>query len=429
VKRVGTLRRPLRPFSPRSFSGLLGWWRFNEGAGLTVYDRANGNHLTLGHPSVPSDPTYQPIWGTGGLDYSGSKMSWAPSQAAVGAKTVIIAYRPTLPSVSQQILMGINTGGPFIVVDAVNGRPIYAIDGRGDPISGPARAISTQQALAFGVVDDGRASYYLNGQRGTLDWYTASPTTPWSTTLGGNLWVGSAFQGTQALQGSLYQLLVYNQPRSAGEMAQLQGWLTDEMKARGITFSYSVPTSGRLLIAVGDSITRGFNVTTGGFVSKLVGQLTQTYTINNLGIGGFGAQSLIDNAAPIDTRFAEIAGQPHCLVVMIGTNAGFSAGEYTLLLNYCTTRKAANAGIKIVVITGTPRSPGASEAARQTFNTSIRNQTTPPWDAIADWGNDANMGQAGQYSNTTYYADGLHPTDAGHDVGMSYVKTAVNSLG
>jgi hypothetical protein len=47
----------------RDQSGLVGYWKFNEGSGTTVKDYSgNGNHGTFA--AISGDTTAYPTWGT-----------------------------------------------------------------------------------------------------------------------------------------------------------------------------------------------------------------------------------------------------------------------------------------------------------------------------------------------------------------------------
>ena len=60
VKSIGTLYTGTKPSDLQSESGLVGYWRFEEGSGTTVADLSgNGNHGTL-----TTDTTALPTWST-----------------------------------------------------------------------------------------------------------------------------------------------------------------------------------------------------------------------------------------------------------------------------------------------------------------------------------------------------------------------------
>ncbi len=64
------------------------------------------------------------------------------------------------------------------------------------------------------------------------------------------------------------------------------------------------------------------------------------------------------------------------------------------------------------------------------MNSSINsNAISEGWaDAVADIGGDTTIGQTGDYSNGTYYSDGIHLTDAGHTIAATYITAAINAV-
>jgi len=105
---------------------------------------------------------------------------------------------------------------------------------------------------------------------------------------------------------------------------------------------------------------------------------------------------------------------------------------YNNLVTYYTARRAA--GFKVIVTTLLPRSnagtPGSFEADRQTVNTNLRNNWASFGDALADVGADANMGDAGDELDLTYYdADKVHPNQTGNDyLADNYFIPAIQSI-
>lgn len=187
------------------------------------------------------------------------------------------------------------------------------------------------------------------------------------------------------------------------------------------------PAITRKLIIEGDSISCG-NTTPGtalGWNNLILPLLTNGYRPSVYATGGTTMAGI--KAAATYATYGPTMAAGDILTIMAGTNDSFSAQSYTDLFDWCTAAKAAIGSAKLLVCTGLPRY--VSDTARQTFNTSIRNQSSPPWDGIVDWGSDALMGQAGQYSDTTYYADGVHPNLTGHQVGLAYWLAAFQALG
>ena len=61
VKSIGTLYTGTKPSDLQNESGLVGYWRFEEGGGTTVEDLSgNGNHGTFA--PISGDTTALPTW-------------------------------------------------------------------------------------------------------------------------------------------------------------------------------------------------------------------------------------------------------------------------------------------------------------------------------------------------------------------------------
>lgn len=103
---------------------------------------------------------------------------------------------------------------------------------------------------------------------------------------------------------------------------------------------------------------------------------------------------------------------------------------YNDLVTYC--QAAQRRGFKVVVLTVLPRSdagtPGSFETDRQTVNTNLRANWTTFADALADVAADSRIGDAGDETNTTYYADRVHPTTTGGGIIAQIVYDAILTL-
>jgi lysophospholipase L1-like esterase len=120
----------------------------------------------------------------------------------------------------------------------------------------------------------------------------------------------------------------------------------------------------------------------------------------------------------------KISGIPNWLILLAGTNGIYindnsGATEYAAFQTYFTAAIAA-LGIpasQVVVCTMLPRAPGIFgdlESVRTTYNGLLVSGASGLGHKLARFDLDANMGQAGQYSNTTnFQTDGVHPNDTG----------------
>ena len=131
------------------------------------------------------------------------------------------------------------------------------------------------------------------------------------------------------------------------------------------------------------------------------------------------------------------------LIAWGGTNdlyfGASAATAYSNIKTYAQARK--NAGWRVVILSILPRTAGSPPASfetdRQTVNAALladfpiaTGQTNiTSGGAYADYliniGADTTIGLAGQTTNTTYYADLVHLTNAGYAIVADYVKRAI----
>jgi lysophospholipase L1-like esterase len=142
-------------------------------------------------------------------------------------------------------------------------------------------------------------------------------------------------------------------------------------------------------------------------------------TIVNTGVNGSTIATIIGRAATVDGNYSP--GDLNLLVVEAGAN-NFGGGvqatdEATLetLFDYCDDRRAA--GWKVLLATLLPQSGTANvvnfNAARSYINPLIRAAVGTRIDAVVDWAADPLMGAEATAANTTYFTDGLHPSNRG----------------
>lgn len=196
----------------------------------------------------------------------------------------------------------------------------------------------------------------------------------------------------------------------------------------------------------GDSITYGSGLT-------IPPDKTYPTQVADLMGGGFSsvnmgapAQTLLwmqqNGRSRIDSLFNNSTGE-NVVVIFAGTNdyvlGSDNTAVYGLTKDYCQERKAA--GWRVVVVGMLPRSnqPASFETYRQAIRTQMladfavsaginiwKGGPAAYADYFIDLGGDATIGQAGQSSNTTYYLDGTHLTNAGCAIVAGYVKNAIS---
>ncbi len=190
------------------------------------------------------------------------------------------------------------------------------------------------------------------------------------------------------------------------------------------------------LVADGDSITAGLNVTPGlNYPAQVAFGLDARSTLTNKGVGGQTLVSMeADAATDIDPLISGTA--TNVLLAFGGTNDLLNTAVGTVqtrLSTYCANRRAA--GWKVLVGTILPRSDAsvvdhtAWEAARITLNTWIRANYATWADGLMDFAADPRIGDDGDESSVLYYDGSLvHPNELGYRVIAGIAQSAIATL-
>jgi lysophospholipase L1-like esterase len=239
--------------------------------------------------------------------------------------------------------------------------------------------------------------------------------------------VGANSNGAVPLTGALYERLVWDTVLSPSDIAAASAQLMTEW---AVAPYYQ-------LISYGDSLTYGAGVTSEIDTYEEQAALLYAHPSTRMtwGMSGRTAQNM---ALDIGVEIIPSLGQyPRAAVLLwAGTNDIALAGQtpaqtWASIQSLCASIKAA--GAKAIVGTVLPRGPaGISptfENDRQVLNALIRGGLGAVYDALFDVGANANIGQAGDYANPTYYAvDETHLTTAGYAIVASLVVPAVDSI-
>lgn len=221
--------------------------------------------------------------------------------------------------------------------------------------------------------------------------------------------------------GKYVRLQMYNEEIRVG---------SPELKSivRGLMNDYGL-SGKRQVICMGDSRTHNSEHETQlGWVDQCGATVGNAFLMQNAGIGTDTIANALSAQANRLTRQLYTYNQ-QIICVWYGRNdidgGATAATVFANLKSYCQTIKTNRADATVIIFTELPStsSNGSYETIRQTLNTSIRNEVSPPWDYIADIGNDGTIGQAGQNTDTTYYhAGGIHPNFTGDTIIASYVS-------
>jgi lysophospholipase L1-like esterase len=135
---------------------------------------------------------------------------------------------------------------------------------------------------------------------------------------------------------------------------------------------------------------------------------------------------LVDDLTQIDPLFSS-AYLRNIAICECGTNDltfGRSASQvYTDLQSWCSARHTA--GFETIVLSILPR--GGITSKKDALNASLRADHSFS-DGFADVSSDPIIGPDAAVNDTTYYADGVHPTSAGYYIMAQYVANAILAL-
>jgi lysophospholipase L1-like esterase len=403
-------------------------YHFDEGTGTVLVDHSgNGYNGTLADGLGSG---YLPTWVTGGLNFASPSCVGVPTAAIVGARTILWF---ALPTYSDQADMGsvltfygsegTNAAGympgewrPAMMINDIYGSSSF---NSGQPITSGIHSVALR--------DDGTA--FFNGE--PVPWYgppaTGEPAPPWAPNVTHARLGMYPFGAYCFYQGRLYWLQVWSESLTNAQILYAHEAGAAVLTARGLVVAGGTALAHTLLIFAGDSITREFLATAAeqGYPQATLGLMSGTYNYVNIGVGGYGSSQMNAALASYLPPLLATHTGTSVLIYMIGTNEDWSG---TLANNAAEYTAAKALGVTYVVgVQGLPRF--SADGPRAAYNSALAAGIGTYADAVALWASDPNMGQAGQYSNATYYADGLHPTSVGHALGAGYLQTALASLG
>lgn len=176
------------------------------------------------------------------------------------------------------------------------------------------------------------------------------------------------------------------------------------------------------LVFEGDSITFGLDVANKSFAN--IYGATANPAVANSTIEG-AAPSLTNRAATVDALVD--SARTNVLVVMTGNDmiSDTAANMLTKMATYLDNRRAA--GWYVIIWTVLPRTTSGFNTKRNTANTTLRTWVGTHCDAIVDF-DSTSMGPDAAASDTSLYADGIHPTIAGHRLLLAALQPTLDAL-
>lgn len=245
----------------------------------------------------------------------------------------------------------------------------------------------------------------------------------------------------RTLKGVVAAVALYDRILTDAEVAGVERYLCAQY---AITFQSKPTVYGRASgFFAGDSLTAGQGSTGGQTYPAQMAAILASNPVglNVMGASGTTAQGWVDtywdqylnlNWRRVNQTVNQVAH------IWLGTNdLWLSSDPVSLVPTVFANLKilwarARALGFKVVASTELPRSnsptPAGFETARQMLNTLIRGASAF-YDYLADVGADATIGEAGQETNTTYYADLVHLTNAGYAIVAGYHAAAYAALG
>jgi lysophospholipase L1-like esterase len=211
---------------------------------------------------------------------------------------------------------------------------------------------------------------------------------------------------------------------------------TDTEVSTAVT-THAVHLKPPLLVFDGDSLTSGTGSTFGrNYPAQTVEGLDARTTVYNYGVGGQTmSQMTADAVSQVDSLFDSTMNG---IVLPFGGTNDLNSGVdqtaatcYSRIVAYHTARQSA--GWRTVAFTILPRTDAGysetHEANRLTVNTSIRDNWEDFADALVDVAADSRIGDVADTSNTTYYYDLVHLTNAGYAIVADLTRDALGELG
>lgn len=151
-------------------------------------------------------------------------------------------------------------------------------------------------------------------------------------------------------------------------------------------------------------------------------------TLNPSGTNTLVSVSRLAQVNAIGPRFYPV------ISVLIGRNDMGDVGQawdQTTFLNeyiaYLDARRSG--GYRTICATVLPSTAANINTRRNAVNPTIVGWLGTHCDAIADFAANATIGPDAAASDTTYYSDGTHPTNAGQAILTTIMTTALQSLG
>jgi lysophospholipase L1-like esterase len=190
------------------------------------------------------------------------------------------------------------------------------------------------------------------------------------------------------------------------------------------------------LIFDGDSITEGaYGRFYTPYPHAVANQLDFYPNVYNVAIGGGTTTSQNANRSEWEGKLYSSAAAYNVIHLAIGTNdIGGNKTDVETWAGITTYISAVKAlGYDVILATILPRSSFNSDATKEGYRLSVNQSIRDNWESlgclgIVDYSLEGTMGDTSFASNTTYYADGTHPTPTGLGMMGNFVVDAISPI-
>lgn len=427
-------------------TGATADYNFLQGSGTTLTDQSgSGNNGTLGAS------TLAPTWVTGGLAFAGVQNVLLPASLN-NSKTFLFAayFNPITsgvqPNLQYDALISSSLGGPGITILCTLNKDGASYVSTAYSITlftgGSPRTVIQNVYSGFHVIGvvlgtgggdldhvyiDGVevASYFSQGSSAGLQ----SSGNMFLGSSGASPWNAAGFLGT------MYRFAAYSSQLSSSQVLGASSAMRGDVLRRG---AYTAPAAIGVAVpqlhAIGDSITFGQGVST-PWPSALSLTNQPAYTITNWGISGIQLVAIVGSEANrVGTLCAPSPG-PAVAIVFAGTNDfGYgvptAAGIFGYLASETQILKAAGCRVFLATMisrVGNDVNSTAYDVDKNAYDALILGKANSIGaEGVIDFAANPLLGADGANANTTYFQDGVHPTQLGQNLLAAAASNTLN---
>lgn len=366
-----------------------------NGAAVTSWLDSSGNSKT----ATQATANQKPLYVTGALNslpvvrFDGfNDLLTTPTLFNSGyntAFTAVVVYRLQAPDTNLNVILA-SADVNFYLTRSKQTIPVL--------VNGAITNIASDDSIAWSV-ETVRYDGLVKAVRvdGRLVYSAASVGT---LNASGALAIGATASTTFPADADIAEIVIYNSAVSDRELKLVE---------TGLARKYNL--ARKAITIIGDSIASAIATASDSWPAKLTRSLGITnWRTANYAYSGEQALTATQVARAIpDIKTGDV------LFYALGSNdvaAGTVAATLEAQIQSDCQRLQA-AGANVIVCTILPRTTGGFDAARNTINTWIRANYLTFSSGLCDFALEPTMGPDGAASNATYYADGIHPTDAG----------------